>query len=134
MARDLRLILVTPERTLLDEPVRSITLPLFDGMAGVFPGRAPMVGRLGYGTMTVYDHSGEARHFFLDGGFVQVADDTASVLTNRALKKGEVDAPEASEKLAEATMRITRGEQEYEARAKDQARYRGMKAFAAKAK
>ena len=44
----LQIVLVTPETTLLDAPVRSLQFPLYDGQAGVLPGRAPVVGRLGY--------------------------------------------------------------------------------------
>lgn len=36
-ATELRLVLVTPETTLLDESVRSVTFPLFDGQMGVLP-------------------------------------------------------------------------------------------------
>ena len=38
-----RLVVVTPETTLLDENVDSVRLPLYDGMIGIFPGRAPIV-------------------------------------------------------------------------------------------
>ena len=41
----LQIVLVTPETTLLDAPVRSLQFPLYDGQAGVLPGRAPVVGR-----------------------------------------------------------------------------------------
>src|SRR5918995_91483 len=63
-----RLVVVTPENTLLDENVESVQLPLYDGMAGIFPGRAPMVGRLGFGEMTV-NAGGAKRGGFGGGGF-----------------------------------------------------------------
>ncbi len=37
----LQCVVVTPERTLLDEPVQFVALPLHDGELGVLPGRAP---------------------------------------------------------------------------------------------
>ncbi len=37
----LRLIVVTPETTLLDEPIRSVRFPLYDGQMGVLPGAYP---------------------------------------------------------------------------------------------
>jgi F-type H+-transporting ATPase subunit epsilon len=126
----LRLTLVTPERTLLEEDVRSITLPLYDGMAGVFPGRAPMIGRLGYGRLTIYGIDGSEESYFVDGGFVQVTQKGASVLTNRALTAGEIAPDEADESLKEAIDRKTRTEAEAEAREKDQRRYRAMASFA----
>lgn len=42
----LRLIVVTPERTLLDEPVAALRFPLYDGDIGILPGRIPLIGRL----------------------------------------------------------------------------------------
>ena len=35
---DLRLVLVTPEKTLFDRPVASIRVPMFDGSAGIYTG------------------------------------------------------------------------------------------------
>src|SRR3954453_19481850 len=47
--RPLQCVVVTPEKTLLDETVDFVALPLFDGELGVLPGRSPLLGRLGYG-------------------------------------------------------------------------------------
>ena len=70
--KTLQLVLVTPETTLLNEPVQALRFPLFDGQAGILPGRAPVVGRLGYGELRVTGSDGENRSFYVDGGFVQV--------------------------------------------------------------
>ena len=55
---ELSLVLVTPERTLFDKSVASIRVPLFDGSSGFYPGRAPLVGRLGIGELRLVDASG----------------------------------------------------------------------------
>ena len=47
----LQCVVVTPERTLFDELVDFVALPLFDGELGVLPGRSPLIGRLGYGEL-----------------------------------------------------------------------------------
>ena len=47
----LQCVVVTPERTLLDELVDFVALPLYDGELGVLPGRSPLIGRLGYGEL-----------------------------------------------------------------------------------
>ena len=47
----IQLVIVTPESTTFDESVDSVTLPLVDGEAGVLPGHAPMIGRLGPGEL-----------------------------------------------------------------------------------
>ncbi len=47
----LQCVVVTPERTLFDELVEFVALPLYDGELGVLPGRTPLIGRLGYGEL-----------------------------------------------------------------------------------
>ena len=49
----LHCVVVTPERALLDEPADFVALPMYDGELGVLPGRAPLIGRLGYGELRI---------------------------------------------------------------------------------
>ncbi len=46
-------IVVTPERTVRDEPAEFVALTLFDGEIGIAPGHTPLIGRLGYGEMRI---------------------------------------------------------------------------------
>lgn len=98
---ELRLVLVTPERTLLDQPVKSLRFPLFDGQIGVLPGRAPLVGRLGTGELKFDTASGTER-FFVDGGFVQIKGSVVTLLTNRALPIAAIDLQKARQELETA--------------------------------
>ena len=100
----LQCVVVTPERTLFDEPVEFVALPLFDGEVGVAPGRAPLIGRLGYGEMRTTT-GGTTRRYFLDGGFAQVRDDVVTVLTNRALAADQIDPATAAAELEQAKSR-----------------------------
>ena len=95
-------IVVTPERTELDAQCDSLKLPMYDGELGVLPGRAPMVGRLGFGLMTLNSGSDQQR-WFVDGGFVQVTRDGVYVLTNRLIKPEQIDRQGAEEELRKAT-------------------------------
>src|SRR5215831_17331338 len=97
--RVLRCVVVTPERALLDEPADFVALPLYDGELGVLPGRAALIGRLGYGELRLR-RGAETRRYFVDGGFAQVRDNTVTVLTQRALKPEEIDV-----RAAEAALR-----------------------------
>ena len=47
----------------------------------------------------------QTRHFYVDGGFVQVAGNVVSVLTSRAIPTSEIDARVAAERLATARSR-----------------------------
>jgi len=128
--RDIQLVLVTPEKTLLDEKVEALSFPLHDGQIGVLPGRAPMVGRLGFGELNFRTLAGETVSYYVDGGFVQVKAGVVSLLTNRALKPEEIDVAEADKDLAEANARTAASDREIDARLEAQERARKMKAMA----
>lgn len=106
----LQCIVVTPESTVLDELVDFVALPLYDGEIGILPGRSPMIGRLGYGELRLVT-GGQSRSYYVDGGFVQVAANVVSVLTNRALPAAAVDTKVAAEHLAEARARKASGDE-----------------------
>ena len=97
----LRVSVVTPEETVLQQEADFIALPLFDGELGVAPGHAPMIGRLGYGELRI-GHEPGALRLYVDGGFVQVADNEVSVLTNRAQLAAKLDEGSAGEAVKSA--------------------------------
>ena len=100
----LECVVVTPEATALEEKADFVALPLFDGEVGIGNNHSPLIGRLGYGEMRIVT-GGKSQRFYVDGGFVQVADNVVSVLTNRAFPTDEIDVAAAREQLAEATKR-----------------------------
>lgn len=130
-AKQLRLVLVTPEKTLLDEPVDSLRLPLYDGQIGILPGRAPIVGRLGYGELKMSGPNGE-KSYYIDGGFLQVKGSVVSVLTNRAIEASQLNPADAEEQLRSAQARIATTDLEFAAKARDQQRARRMLELARK--
>lgn len=128
-SRQLRLVVVTPETTLLDEPVNGLRFPLYDGQIGVLPGRAPMVGRLGYGELKIAGNQGE-KSYFVDGGFVQVKGGVVSILTNRAIPAASLDAGKAEQELQSVIARKPKSTAEFSAKERDQLRARRMLALA----
>jgi F-type H+-transporting ATPase subunit epsilon len=111
----LRCIVVTPEATVLDTDATFVALPLFDGELGVGRNHSPMIGRLGYGELRLVS-GGTTRRYYIDGGFVQVADNVVSVLTNRSVPAESIDVEAASVQLAEALARRPAGEEELKIR------------------
>ncbi len=109
--RTLQCIVVTPEMTVLDTDAQFVAIPLSDGECGIAPGRSPLIGRLGYGEMRIRTSGGE-RRFYLDGGFVQVADNVVSVLTNRAVPADKLDAVIIQDQLQTALARKAAGPEE----------------------
>lgn len=126
--KQFRLVVVTPEMTVLDENVDNVKLPLYDGMAGIYPGRAPMVGRLGFGEMTVRA-GGTERVWFVDGGFVQVVGNVTSILTNRAVGTETLDPADAERRLAEANAIVPKTEAAFDAKEREQERSRRILAL-----
>lgn len=131
VASSLQLVLVTPETTLLDEPVDSLQFPLFDGQIGVLPGRAPLLGFLGYGELQL-TRGGTTRRFFIDGGFVQIKGPVVSILTHGAVPADQISEDQAESQLQAALRRVPTTDAEYAAKAKEQERARQMLALAQK--
>jgi F-type H+-transporting ATPase subunit epsilon len=91
-------IVVTPENVALEAEADFVALPLFDGEIGIAPDHSPMIGRLGYGEMRIRNAGNESR-YYVDGGFVQVANNVVSVLTGRAVPSNSVDGGVARKSL-----------------------------------
>jgi len=109
---DLRLVLVTPEKTLFDRPVASIRVPMFDGSAGIYPARAPLVGRLGIGELKLNGTDGGSESYFVEGGFIQVKGEQVSVLTNGAMPVSEISRTSAVAELEQARAEKATSEKE----------------------
>ncbi len=110
-SRALQCIIVTPEATVLETPCDFVALPLWDGEVGIAPGRSPLIGRIGYGELRVRRDK-ETLRYYVDGGFVQVADNLVSVLTNRAIVSAKVDTAGAEEQLRTAVTSSAAGQEE----------------------
>lgn len=97
-------VVVTPEQTVLEQPADFVALPLFDGEIGIAPDHSPLIGRLGFGEMRIKS-GGSTTTLYVDGGFVQVADNVVSVLTNRAIPAAKLKPEAAESQLAAAAER-----------------------------
>jgi F-type H+-transporting ATPase subunit epsilon len=123
--KKLQCVVVTPEKTLFDEWVEFVALPLYDGEAGVLPGRTPLIGRLGFGELRT--KTGDVtRRYFVDGGFVQVRADVVTVLTNRAVPAQQLDAVAAARDLETLGSQRVTSDSEYAEHEKAVARVRGL--------
>lgn len=122
---ELHCIVVTPERTVRDEMVDFVALPLFDGEVGIAMSHSPLIGRLGYGEMRLKRGDGVAR-YYVEGGFVEVLNDVVSVLTNRAVPAEELDGAVVAEQLLTVQARPTHNPEEMAIRDRQTAQLRGQ--------
>ena len=107
LPESIELIIVTPERQLLREPVVETTLPGADGCLGILPGHAPLITELGIGELT-YRAKGasEPGHLAIISGFAEVLGDRVTVLAETAERPEEIDISRAEEAKKRAEQRL----------------------------
>ena len=120
--------IVTPEKAIFEETVDQVTVPAHDGEVGIQPGHARFLARLGAGELRA-KIGDRTERLFVDGGFVQVAEDRVTVLTDTACPVQDVDTKEI-EKLVESLRGKGRGEELASANSRLLARKRVMERFA----
>ena len=74
---------ISPEAVLFEGTTDSVVAPAFDGQVGILTGHAPMVTLLGNGELRL-GAEGSGQRFHVEGGFLQVVDDTVRVVTEHA--------------------------------------------------
>ena len=97
----IQLVIVTPETTIFDQAVDSVVLPLIDGESGIYPDHAAMIGRLGPGELRAKVGSSTER-FYVDGGFVQIENNTVTVLPGVSMPSADIVLSDAKAALEQA--------------------------------
>jgi F-type H+-transporting ATPase subunit epsilon len=123
--KTLQCVVVTPEKTLVDEIVDFVALPLYDGELGVLPGHSPLIARLGQGELRT-NQAETVHRYFVDGGFAQIRDDVVTVLTNRALAAETIDTAAVSRDLEQAAEKRALTDEELAEKLKSLTRARAM--------
>lgn len=95
----LRVRLVTPERTLFEQTVASVLLPAKNGYFEVLPGHAPLMAELGAGDVTIQGGPDGDERYNVSWGFVEVLPERVTILASDALKPEEIDIPRAEQQL-----------------------------------
>lgn len=83
MADTLTVAIISPEKTVFEGAADMVVAPAWDGEVGVLRGHAPMLVLLGAGEMRIRS-GGSEQKFAVEGGFMQVADDVVTVLSESA--------------------------------------------------
>ncbi len=122
MAKELRCLVVTPEKALIDEAVDFVAIPMYDGELGVLPNRAPLIGRLGFGELRIHK-DGKVLRYFVDGGFVQIRNNIVTLLTSRAVPAASLTR-ESAEETIRAAQKVAPTPEDQEAQLKAQQKAR----------
>ncbi len=102
-SNQLRVRLVTPERTLFEHAASAVELPGKSGYMEVLYGAAPLLTELGAGEVTLHggpDGPESISRYNVSWGFAEVLPDRVTILASDALKPEEIDVPRAQEQLA----------------------------------
>lgn len=121
--QSIRVQVVTPERIVVDEWVKQVTVPLPDGEYGIAKNHDPVIARLGFGPLRLKTPSSQ-RNYFLDGGFLQLRDNTVVILTNKAVESSSLNAGQIDQELQSTRSRAAASDSEIDARLTDLAKLR----------
>ncbi len=121
----IQLIVVTPESTVVDTHTSFVALPFHDGEMGIGLSHSPLIGRLGAGELR-FQADGRVHRYYLNGGFVQIADNVVSVMAERAIPAAKIDVEDVRKSFKKSMHKKAAGEDEIAARATELAQARAM--------
>ena len=100
---DIHLRIVTPDRTIVDRKVASVSFVGTDGCYGVLPRHAPlMTGIAQSGTATIVETDGSSAELFISDGFAQVQQNVLTLVCEAGELASEIDLERARQKEQEA--------------------------------
>jgi F-type H+-transporting ATPase subunit epsilon len=106
MAGMIRLEIVTPTRSVVNEEVQIVVAPGTLGEFGVLAGHTPFLTTLKVGTVRYTDVKGTERAVFVSGGFTEALPDKVTVLAESAEKRRDIDLERAKSALERAQRRL----------------------------
>jgi F-type H+-transporting ATPase subunit epsilon len=109
MPETFELLVLTPTRTLMQEPVESVIAPGSEGYLGILPHHAPLITALKPGKLTVRDRGGRTRLYALSGGFLEVSNNRAVILADSLEEPERIDVERARRAVSRARERMKDG-------------------------
>lgn len=110
MADTMQFDLVSPERNLLSVLVREVRLPGTEGDLTAMPGHAPAIVNLRPGLVTVIGGDGSETEFAVTGGFVEINNESVTLLAERGHPRAEMTQEIYNEMIASARRRVEAAE------------------------
>lgn len=101
MAEKLKLEMVTPYKRVLSEEVDEVTAPGTVGELGLLPGHTPLLTNLKIGELS-YRQGGQNFHVAVNWGYLEIEDDTVTVLVETAEPADQIDLARAKEAMGRA--------------------------------
>lgn len=105
MGRTMKLEIVTPERTIIEENVSSLVAPGSEGYLGIMGNHLPLVASLGTGLLK-YKQEGQEHYLALSRGFMEVSGNKVTIFAETVERPDEIDAERAKAAEARARKRL----------------------------
>jgi F-type H+-transporting ATPase subunit epsilon len=105
MAATLKLEIVTPEGKVYSDDVEMVTLPGSEGELGIFPLHVPLMTEIVAGELAVRK-GGQEFLLAVGEGFAEITGDHVTILTDMAIKSGDIDERKAEEARQRAEVRL----------------------------
>ncbi|MFZ0483364.1 MAG: F0F1 ATP synthase subunit epsilon [Desulfobacterales bacterium] len=112
MAKNIKLEVVTPEKSIVSEEAQIVMAPGSDGEFGVLIGHTPFLTTLKTGTVHYTDADGKQRFVFVSGGFAEALPDKVTVLAESAERRRDIDVNRAKAAMERAQSRLDREKDE----------------------
>lgn len=106
MAENIRLEVVTPEKSVVSEGAQIVMAPGSLGEFGVLPGHTPFLTTLKTGALKYKDESGRERFVFVSSGFAEALPDRVTVLAESAERRKDIDVKRAQAAMERAEKRL----------------------------
>ena len=106
MAENIRLEVVTPEKSVVSEGAQIVMAPGSLGEFGVLSGHTPFLTTLKTGAIKYKDEGGQERFVFVSGGFAEALPERVTVLAESAERRKDIDLQRAKSAAERAEQRL----------------------------
>ena len=112
MAKNIKLEVVTPEKSIVSEEAQIVMAPGSEGEFGVLIGHTPFLTTLKTGTVHYTDADGKQKFVFVSGGFAEALPDKVTVLAESAERRRDINVDRAKAAMERAQSRLDREKDE----------------------
>lgn len=106
MADEIKLEVVTPEKSVVSENAQIVMSPGSLGEFGVLSGHTPFLTTLKTGAIKYNDASGKEKYVFVSGGFAEALPDQVTILAESAERRKDIDISRAKKAADRAEKRL----------------------------
>ncbi len=106
MSGNIKLEIVTPEKSVVSEDVQMVVSPGSLGDFGVLTGHTPFLTTLRVGAIRYVNPDGTERSVFVSGGFAEALPDKVTILAESAERRRDIDLERAQTALERAQKRL----------------------------